>query len=301
MSRAAEALTVTESSRLAVSQFLDGARTERGLSSNTLAAYRADLVAFACWLASRNVPIVSVSPADLQEYLDERVAAGAGASSTARLFSSCRRFFQYLLRDAIIGEDPTTRIMRPKYRRPLPRSLTDEEVEALLSAPVVSKPLGIRDRTMLEVLYATGMRVSELVSLRQEQINLDRSVVRISGKGHRERLIPLSNEVVRALKQYIGSVRDAILVDRQSKFLFPTRRGERMTRQGFWHTMKRYVRKAGIANELSPHALRHAFATHLIKHGTDLRVVQTLLGHCDSSTTQIYRHAFRERRKKEAA
>jgi integrase/recombinase XerD len=185
----------------------------------------------------------------------------------------------------------------PKIGRSLPKSLTEEEVEALLGAPVVKDPLGHRDRTMLELLYATGLRVSELVNLKHSQVNLNQGVIRILGKGSRERLIPLGEEAVRWLTEFSSGARNEILLERSTEYLFPTRRGDRMTRQAFWHIIKRYARKAGVANDLSPHTLRHAFATHLLNHGADLRVVQMLLGHSDLSTTQIYTHVARERLK----
>jgi integrase/recombinase XerD len=281
----------------AVSRFLDAVWLERGLSANTLAAYRADLTALARWLAERQVPIVATTRADLQDFIAWRVREGARPRSTARQLSSFRRFFRYLMREGGITEDPTAQIAMPKIGRSLPKSLTEEEVEALLGAPVVSDPLGNRDRTMLEVLYATGLRVSELVNLQHGQINLNQGVIRILGKGNRERLIPLGEEAVRWLMEFEHGARGEILLERQTDFLFPTRRGDRMTRQAFWHIIKRYARKAGISKALSPHTLRHAFATHLLNHGADLRVVQMLLGHSDLSTTQIYTHVARERMK----
>ena len=270
---------------------------ERGLSTNTLAAYRADLTALSRWLTERGVPIMRTSRADLQAFIAWRVHAGARPRSTARQLSSFRRFFRYMVRESAIGDDPTAQIAMPKIGRSLPRSLTEEEVEALLAAPQVSDPLGHRDRTMLEVLYATGLRVSELVNLRHSQVNLNQGVIRILGKGNRERLIPLGEEAVRWLNEFARGPRAEILLERQTDYLFPTRRGDRMTRQAFWHIIKRYARKAGVAKELSPHTLRHAFATHLLNHGADLRVVQMLLGHSDLSTTQIYTHVARERMK----
>jgi integrase/recombinase XerD len=294
---AAIAMTPADSADPAVSRFLDAVWMERGLSPNTLAAYRADLTALARWLAERSVPIMRTSRADLQEFIAWRVRAGARPRSTARQLSSYRRFFRYFMREGAIREDPTAQIAMPKIGRSLPRSLTEEEVESLLSAPLVSDPLGNRDRTMLEVLYATGLRVSELVNLRQGQLNLNQGVIRILGKGDRERLIPLGEEAMRALKEFARGARGEILLERQTDYLFPTRRGDRMTRQAFWHIIKRYARKAGIGKELSPHTLRHAFATHLLNHGADLRVVQMLLGHSDLSTTQIYTHVARERLK----
>jgi len=281
----------------AVSRFLDAVWMERGLSSNTLAAYRADLTALSRWLAERRTPMVNTSRADLENFIAWRVQAGARPRSTARQLSSFRRFFRYLVRENVIQDDPTAEIAMPKIGRSLPKSLTEDEVEALLAAPQVSDPLGHRDRTMLEVLYATGLRVSELVNLRHSQVSLNQGVIRILGKGNRERLIPLGEEAMHWLRDFARGPRGEILLERQSDYLFPTRRGERMTRQAFWHIIKRYARKAGITKELSPHTLRHAFATHLLNHGADLRVVQMLLGHSDLSTTQIYTHVARERMK----
>ena len=270
---------------------------ERGLSSNTLAAYRADLMALTRWLAQRDVAIVKATRADLLGFIAWRVESGARPRSTARQLSSFRRFFRHLLREGTLRDDPTAQIAMPKIGRSLPKSLSEEEVESLLGAPVVTDPLGSRDRTMLEVLYATGLRVSELVSLKHSQLNMNQGVLRVVGKGDRERLIPLGEEAVRWLKEFIGTGRGEILLDRHTDYLFPTRRGDHMTRQAFWHIIKRYARKSGIDKDLSPHTLRHAFATHLLNHGADLRVVQMLLGHSDLSTTQIYTHVARERMK----
>jgi len=280
-----------------ITRFLDAVWMERGLSSNTLAAYRADLVALARWLSTRHVTLPKTGRADLMDFIAARVHGGARPRSTARQLSSFRRFFRYLMREGLIAEDPTAQIAMPKIGRSLPRSLSEAEVEALLAAPAVSEPLGHRDRCMLEVLYATGLRVSELVHLKLGQVNLNQGVIRVLGKGNRERLIPLGEEAVRWLNSFIEGARADILLDRSTDFLFPTRRGDRMTRQAFWHIIKRYARKASVNRELSPHTLRHAFATHLLNHGADLRVVQMLLGHSDLSTTQIYTHVARERLK----
>ncbi|HTU65979.1 MAG TPA: site-specific tyrosine recombinase XerD [Steroidobacteraceae bacterium] len=280
-----------------VSKFLDAVWMERGLSANTLAAYRADLTALARWLAERGTPIIKTTRADLLGFIAFRVEAGARPRSTARQLSSFRRFFRYFVREGVLKDDPTAQIAMPKIGRSLPKSLTEEEVESLLGAPVIADPLGHRDRTMLEVLYATGLRVSELVNLKYNQINTNQGVIRILGKGNRERLIPLGEEAVRWLTDFVRAPRSEILLDRTTDYLFPTRRGDRMTRQAFWHIIKRYARKAVIDKELSPHTLRHAFATHLLNHGADLRVVQMLLGHSDLSTTQIYTHVARERMK----
>jgi integrase/recombinase XerD len=280
-----------------IARFLDAVWMERGLSSNTLAAYRADLVALARWLTARHLALPRTGRADLMDFIAARVHGGARPRSTARQLSSFRRFFRYLIREGLITEDPTAQIAMPKIGRSLPRSLSESEVEALLAAPAVADPLGHRDRTMLEVLYATGLRVSELVHLKLGQVNLNQGVIRVLGKGNRERLIPLGEEAVRWLRTFIESGRTDILLDRSTDFLFPTRRGDRMTRQAFWHIIKRYARKASVDRDLSPHTLRHAFATHLLNHGADLRVVQMLLGHSDLSTTQIYTHVARERLK----
>jgi len=270
---------------------------ERGLSPNTLSAYRADLTALDRWLRAKGTSSLAAKRADLLEFIAWRVQSGTRPRSTARQLSSFRRFYRHLVRDGVLTEDPTAQIAMPKIGRSLPKSLTEPEVEALLAAPEIDQSLGHRDRTMLEVLYATGLRVSELVTLKASQVNLNQGVLRIVGKGDRERLIPLGDEAVRWLQEFIDGPRMEILLERQIDYLFPTRRGDRMTRQAFWHLIKRYAQKAGVEKALSPHTLRHAFATHLLNHGADLRVVQMLLGHSDLSTTQIYTHVARERMK----
>jgi integrase/recombinase XerD len=284
-----------EASAQAIDRFLDAAWMERGLSKNTLTAYRTDLMALARWLAERGRPITAAERSDVLAFIAARVEGGARPRSSARQLSSFRRFFRWLVRERGTGEDPTAQISMPKIGRPLPKSLSEDEVESLLDAPDTTDALGYRDRAMLEVLYATGLRVTELVNLRLGQVNLNQGVVRVTGKGGRERLIPLGEESLEWLQQFIGGPREEILLDRQTDFVFPTRRGDRMTRQAFWHIIKRYTERAGIGQELSPHTLRHAFATHLLNHGADLRVVQMLLGHSDLSTTQIYTHVARER------
>jgi integrase/recombinase XerD len=278
-------------------KFLDAVWMERGLSANTLAAYRADLTALGRWLDSHDSALLKATRADLVGFIAARVEGGARPRSTARQLSSFRRFYRYLMREGQIGVDPTAEIAMPKIGRSLPKSLTEAEVDALLEAPTVGDPLGHRDRTMLEVLYATGLRVSELVSLKHNQVNLNQGVMRVVGKGNRERMIPLGDEAVGWLQQFVQGPRVEILLERQTDYMFPTRRGDRMTRQAFWHIIKRYSKKAGVDKELSPHTLRHAFATHLLNHGADLRVVQMLLGHSDLSTTQIYTHVANERLK----
>ncbi len=246
----------------AVSRFLDAVWMERGLSSNTLAAYRADLTALSRWLAERGLPIMKTTRADLQDFIAYRVHAGARPRSTARQLSSFRRFFRYLLREGQIKEDPTAQIAMPKIGRSLPKSLTEEEVESLLAAPAVKDPLGNRDRCMLEVLYATGLRVSELVNLRAGQVNLNQGVIRILGKGNRERLIPLGEEAVRWLGEFPARPRAEILLERQTDYLFPTRRGDRMTRQALLahhQALRAQGRRAqgAVAAHAAPR-LRHA-------------------------------------------
>ncbi len=287
-SRSAEAI---------IDKFLDAIWMERGLSANTLEAYRADLVCLRRWLSQRDVKLIRTSRSDLLAFIAWRTEQGAKPRSTARQLSSFRRFYRFLVRESVVKEDPTLKIEMPSIGRSLPRSLTETEVGALLAAPDVSDPLGHRDRTMLEVLYATGLRVSELINLKQSEVNLNQGVVRIIGKAGRERLVPLGEEAQSWLLEFIAGPRTEILRERQTDYLFPTRRGDRMTRQAFWHIIKRYAQSAAIGQKLSPHTLRHAFATHLLNNGADLRVVQMLLGHSDLSTTQIYTHVARERMK----
>ena len=293
--RVADDSSGTNSAEAIIDKFLDAIWMERGLSANTLGAYRADLLALKRWLAQKDKSLIYATRSDLLEFIAWRTKEGAKPRSTARQLSSFRRFYRFLLRESVIGEDPTLKIEMPKIGRSLPKSLSEKEVESLLAAPDVNDPLGHRDRTMLEVLYATGLRVSELINLRQSQINLNQGVLRIRGKGDRERLIPLGEEAQKWLREFMAGPRVEILLERQTDYLFPTRRGDRMTRQAFWHIIKRYAKKAEIGGKLSPHTLRHAFATHLLNNGADLRVVQMLLGHSDLSTTQIYTHVARER------
>jgi len=280
-----------------IDRFLDTIWMERGLSVNTLGAYRADLMALKRWLAKRDTSLIFATRADLLAFIAWRAKEGAKPRSTARQLSSFRRFYRFILREGMIAEDPTARIDMPKIGRSLPRSLTESEVESLLAAPDTHDPLGHRDRTMLEVLYATGLRVTELINLRHSEINLTQGVLRVRGKGERERLIPLGDESQNWLRDFLAGPRVEILLERHTDYLFPTRRGDRMTRQAFWHIIKRYAKKAEIEGKLSPHTLRHAFATHLLNNGADLRVVQMLLGHSDLSTTQIYTHVARARMK----
>lgn len=275
--------------------FLDALWAEHGLSENTLSAYGSDLTIFAKWLKQKTLK--DVEGADISQFLASRYKQGIGNRSTARILSSLRRFYGYLIRENRITQDPTSLIESPHLGRSLPASLTEKDVELLLDAPEITNPLGHRDRTMLEMLYATGLRVSELVKLKFEQVSFRQGVVRIIGKGNKERLVPIGDEAMSWLEDYMAHARKDILSERQSDYLFVTNRADGMTRQAFWHIIKRCAKKAGINKHLSPHTLRHAFATHLLNHGADLRVVQLLLGHSDLSTTQIYTHIARERLK----
>lgn len=266
---------------------------ERGLSQNTLSAYRADLQKFSTWLAQRDRRLLKCRRQDVLDFLVG--LATSPPRSAARRLSSVRRFFQHQLREGRVQKDPCERVDSPRLGRPLPSSLTEREVEALLDAPHENQLLGQRDRCMLETLYATGLRVSELVGLTVSQVNLRQGVVRVMGKGGKERLVPLGEEATSSLESYLSGSRTEILGRRRSDALFITNRGGAMTRQAFWYLIKRYALKVGIDTHLSPHTLRHAFATHLLNNGADLRVVQILLGHSDISTTQIYTHVARSR------
>ena len=281
-----------------IERFADLLWMERGLSANTLAAYQSDLRAFSRWLGlERGRGLVAAERLDLLDYLAVLSLAGRKPRSAARVVSCLRQFYQHLLRQGLIQGDPSARVDAPRLGRPLPKTLTEAEVEALLRAPLTDEPRGQRDRTMLEVLYATGLRVTELVTLTPQSVSLVQGVVRVTGKGNKERLVPLGEEAVAWLQTYLREGRPEILQGRVCDYLFPTTRSCCMTRQSFWLLIKRYALEAGIGKALSPHTLRHAFATHLLNHGADLRVVQMLLGHSDLSTTQIYTHVARERLK----
>jgi len=279
-------------------EFCDALWLEDGLSRNTLESYRRDLRLFAVWLASeRGKTLLKAERVDLLGYLAHKFQQHAKPRSAARLLSSLKRFYQYLLREGSITTDPTLQVEAPKLPRSLPKSLTEEDIERLLAAPDVDTPLGLRDKAMLEALYASGLRVSELVSVGVAQVSQDMGVVRIVGKGSKERLVPLGEEALEWIRRYVAQARPEILDGKRTDALFVTARGESMTRQAFWHLIRRYAAKAGLSKLISPHTLRHAFATHLLNHGADLRVVQLLLGHADISTTQIYTHVARERLK----
>lgn len=301
MSRVPDAVAhgggISEPDAQVIDTVVDALWLERGLSEHTRSAYRSDLQILAAWLNGRNTDLLNVQRADLLDYLAARTRSAFSPRSTARLLSTLRRFYQYLVREGNLTEDPSARIAAPKLGRPLPKLLTEEEVEVLLAAPVIEDPLGLRDRAMLELLYACGLRVTELVSLTFSQVNLRQGVVRITGKGNKERLVPFGEEAAAWLERYMQTARPALAGKHASSMLFPGRYGEALSRQAFWYRIRHYAQQAGITKHLSPHTLRHAFATHLLNHGADLRVVQLLLGHSDLSTTQIYTHVARERLK----
>ena len=282
-------------SSILIEQFLDAVWVEQGLSENTLSAYSSDLRIYAQWLADKDM--LAVDKADISGFLANRYQAGIGSRSAARILSSLRRFYGYYIRENKITVDPTALIEAPHIGRLLPMPLSEQDVELLLAAPEVTNLQGCRDKAMLEMLYATGIRVSELVGLKFSEISFRMGVVRITGKGNKERLVPVGEEAMSCLEIYINQSRGSLLGNQQSDYLFVTNRADGMTRQAFWHIIKRHAKKAGINKEISPHTLRHAFATHLLNHGADLRVVQLLLGHSDLSTTQIYTHIARERLK----
>ncbi|MDA8947204.1 site-specific tyrosine recombinase XerD [Luminiphilus sp.] len=269
---------------------------ERGLSDNTREAYSRDVQGLNTWLLDQcRGDALTASESDVQAYLGARLSQGSSHRSISRLLSSLRSFYQYLVREGDLSSDPTQHLDRPKPSRPLPKSLSESEVDQLLNAPDASLVVEHRDLAMLEVLYASGLRVSELVGLTLPQLSLNQGVVRVFGKGGKERLVPLGEAAIETVTDYLGATRQALLRDRQSDVLFPSNRGKVMTRQTFWYRIKIYAKRAGIDPNLSPHTLRHAFATHLINHGADLRVVQMLLGHSDLTTTQIYTHVARSR------
>ncbi|QFY43983.1 site-specific tyrosine recombinase XerD [Candidatus Methylospira mobilis] len=281
-----------------IQSFQDGLWLEEGLSVNTQKAYVSDLTLFALWLkqqAEKWLP--EANGADIEAYLSKRVKENASLRSSARLVSSLRKFYASLVRQGKLEFNPCLQIQAPHIGKPLPQALSENDVEMLLLAPDESDAREQRDRAMLELLYATGLRVTELVTLRIDQVSLRQGVVRVTGKGSKDRLVPLGEEAVSWIERHLIDGRPALLGRRQSDDLFVTERGSAMTRQAFWHLVKRYAFRAGIHKHLSPHTLRHAFATHLLNHGADLRVVQMLLGHSDLSSTQIYTHIAQQRLK----
>ena len=285
-----------ESDKALISTYIDAIWVEKALSKHSLNAYRADLSKFADWLEARQTTLDRAGAADCQDYLAERFARYS-ARSTARMMSCLRGFYQWMIRQNRIGGDPLAQVQSPRLGRPLPKTLTEIEVERLLEAPRTEDPLELRDKAMLELLYACGLRVSELTSLSLGQVNLRQGVVRTMGKGSKERLVPMGDQAIQWLEKYLRESRPELLAAKQSDVLFLSTRGQQMARQTFWHRIKLYAQRADIKKAISPHVLRHAFATHLLNHGADLRVVQLLLGHSDLSTTQIYTHVARERMK----
>jgi len=279
-----------------IERYIDAMWMEKGLSDNTLSSYRRDLRQFNDWLAKhQQSTIIRANRSSLQAYLGDRLKQGQSPRSTARFMSCVRGFFHYLLREGRITVDPTLDVDSPKLGRPLPKSLSEKEVDLLLAMPNLDDALEFRDRTMLEMLYACGLRVTELTSLQLVQISINQGVVRVFGKGSKERLVPMGEEALLWLQRYLAGPRAEMLKGIPCDAVFPSRRGRQMTRQTFWYRIKIYAQRAGIKKDLSPHTLRHAFATHLLNHGADLRVVQMLLGHSDLSTTQIYTHVAQQR------
>ena len=287
---------MNETHQSLLDEFVDQLWLEDGLARNTLESYRRDLAQLATLLESRGVALLAANRGDLEQYL-ARKSPVSKPRSISRLIASLRRFYRHFMREGRISTDPTLQLDSPKLPRSLPKSLTEEDVVALLNAPDKEQMLGLRDRAMLETLYATGLRVSELVNLKVSEVSIQEGVVRVVGKGSKTRLVPLGEEALDWITRYMEQSRRSILDGQLSDSMFVTQRGAAMTRQAFWHLIKRYARLAGIAKPMSPHVLRHAFATHLLNHGADLRVVQMLLGHADISTTQIYTHVARERLK----
>ncbi|ARR48439.1 TPA: site-specific tyrosine recombinase XerD [Photobacterium damselae] len=287
-----------ENDDVVIERFLDAMWMERGLSENTLASYRNDLTKLMMWMKEQKLVLESISADDLQRYQQWLFDQDYKQTSRARMVSAIRRVFQYLHREKIRVDDPSAMLISPKLPKRLPKDISEAQVDALLDAPNVDDPIELRDKAMLELLYATGLRVTELVSLTMENISLRQGVVRVVGKGDKERLVPMGENAVDWIEQFLAQGRPMLLGEKSSDVVFPSKRAQQMTRQTFWHRIKHYAVLAGIdADTLSPHVMRHAFATHLLNYGADLRVVQMLLGHSDLSTTQIYTHVATERLK----
>ncbi|AWX15956.1 site-specific tyrosine recombinase XerD [Mergibacter septicus] len=282
-----------------ITLFLDDLWLEKGLSENTISSYRLDLKILSQWLSEKQLTFLTVDYLGLQQFLGQRLEQGYKVTSSARLLSAMRKLFYYLYQEKYRADNPCSLLTSPKLPNRLPKSLSEDQVMDLLNAPRVEDPLELRDKAMLELLYATGLRVSELVGLTMNNISLNQGVVRVMGKGDKERLVPMGEEATYWITEFIQYARVILLSGQSSDIVFPSRRGNKMTRQTFWHRIKYYALQAGIdSNSLSPHVVRHAFATHLLNHGADLRVVQMLLGHSDLSTTQIYTHVAQERLKR---
>ena len=286
-------MPINQNNQDTIDLFVDALWLESGLSKNTLSAYRTDLNGFAKFIEPSN--LLNVTQSEVQKFLAFLLAQGIKSSSSARVLSTLRRFYRYQIRENKMADDPCAQVRSPKQGRPLPKAMSEQQVDDLLAAPDINTALGLRDRAMLETLYATGLRVSELVEMTLLEVNCSVGVVRIVGKGNKERLVPLGEQAVEWLERYLSQARPDLLKQRTCDALFVTARGAGMSRQAFWYLIKKHALTAGIDQHLSPHTLRHAFATHLINHGADLRSVQMLLGHADLSTTQIYTHIARER------
>ncbi len=289
---------VVENDEVVIERFLDAMWMERGLSENTLISYRNDLSKLRRWIEQEKISFESASVDDLQRYQQWLFDAGYKQTSRARMVSAIRRLYQYLHREKVREDDPSVMLVSPRLPKRLPKDISEEQVDALLDAPDPNDPIELRDKAMLELLYATGLRVTELVSLTMENVSLRQGVVRVIGKGNKERLVPMGENAVDWIEQFLEIGRPQLLGEKSSDVVFPSKRAKQMTRQTFWHRIKHYAVLAGIdSDKLSPHVMRHAFATHLLNYGADLRVVQMLLGHSDLSTTQIYTHVATERLK----
>lgn len=289
-------LNTEQTNQLTISEFIEHLWLEKGLSENTLSAYKTDLAHLDKYLTNANLTVLNCKDMDIESFIAERVDKGLSHRSNARCLSAIKRFFKYLLANKTRQDNPTALTQAPKFGKSIPKVLSEQDVESLFDAPNLDEPIEFRDRTMLELLYATGLRVTELVSLRLDNISLNQNLVRVVGKGNKERIVPMGEIAAEWLSNYIRLYRPMLLKS-DSDVVFPSKRGVQMTRQTFWHRIKIYAQIAGINVHLSPHTLRHAFATHLLNHGADLRVVQMLLGHSDLSTTQIYTHVAKERLK----
>ena len=290
---------MSDSDRQILDAFIDNIWIEKGLSQNTLDSYRSDLEQFSTWLEKNNLSYIKTSKKEILSYLSFLFQKGLGSKTVARKLSSLKSFFRYLVFKSIIQNDPSSEVETPKLLKSIPKSISEKEVEALLAAPDEKTDVGLRDKTMIETLYSCGLRISELTNLELLNLNLRQGVIRVIGKGQKERLVPMGDQLIALLELYISSSRKNLLSKGHSDFLFLSTRGQRMTRQSFWHRIKHYCLASGFEpDKISPHVLRHAFATHLLNNGADLRVVQLLLGHSDLNTTQIYTEVARQRLKR---
>ena len=290
---------MSDSDRQILDAFIDNIWIEKGLSQNTLDSYRSDLEQFSSWLEKNNLNYIKTSKKEILSYLSFLFQKGLGSKTVARKLSSLKSFFRYLVFKSIIPNDPSSEVETPKLLKSIPKSISEKEVEALLAAPDEKTDIGLRDKTMIETLYSCGLRISELTNLELLNLNLRQGVIRVIGKGQKERLVPMGDQLIGLLELYISSSRKNLLNKRHSDFLFLSTRGQGMTRQSFWHRIKHYCLASGFEpDKISPHVLRHAFATHLLNNGADLRVVQLLLGHSDLNTTQIYTEVARQRLKR---